>query len=437
MNKNKTGFTLVELLAIIVILAVILIIAVPQIMNTIKSTRLKSIEDSAKLIATNADKDYLAQQAVNSSYNATSIPCSDVAKLSDDYSSCSITYDSNGVATVKLKGANGGKFSGITCTGTKDNMNCSELVGYTDAAEYLAGLCTGTCPKSEDSDGIVNENGMIQDKYGNYRYQGSTVDNYVTFNDETWRIIGLFDVDGEQRVKLVRKDSIWNNYSWDTSDSSVNRGEGINQWGPSGTYEGADLMRELNGDYLNSTLSVDANWYDGSNNSLGSENFDKNYVLKESAQELIGDATWFLGGVAYNSTVTLADAYIQERGEQGKMCTQGATYCNDTVTRTYTWTGKVGLIYSSDYGYASGNSNCATNIASYNPYCDTNWMGDYGWTISPQRDSSSAFYVWNADSLMYGVEASVPCPVHPSVYLISGVQMKGSGTTADPYVFAE
>ena len=76
---------------------------------TIKETKLKTIEDSAKLIATNADKDYLSQQAVNANYNARSIPCSDVAKLSDDYSSCSITYDSNGVATVKLKGANGGK----------------------------------------------------------------------------------------------------------------------------------------------------------------------------------------------------------------------------------------------------------------------------------------------------------------------------------------
>ncbi|MBQ6281927.1 MAG: prepilin-type N-terminal cleavage/methylation domain-containing protein, partial [Bacilli bacterium] len=75
MKKNKKkAFTLVELLAVIVILAVILIIAIPQIMKTIKETKLKTMEDSAKLIATNADKDYLAQQAVNANYNATSIP---------------------------------------------------------------------------------------------------------------------------------------------------------------------------------------------------------------------------------------------------------------------------------------------------------------------------------------------------------------------------
>ena len=428
MNKNKTGFTLVELLAIIVILAVILIIAVPQIMNTIKSTRLKSIEDSAKLIATNADKDYLAQQAINSSYNATSIPCSDVAKLSKDYASCSITYDSNGVATVKLKGANGGKFSGITCTGTKDNMNCSELVGYTDAAEYLAGLCTGTCPKSEDSDGIVNENGMIQDKYGNYRYQGSTVDNYVTFNDETWRIIGLFDVDGEQRVKLVRYNSL-GAFSWDSSPAGINIGGGINQWGPStytdGTpYEGADLMRELNGDYLNSSLSENPNWYSGSGNNV--REFNKDYVLKNSAQELIGDATWYLGGFSTN-TISKEDAYNAERGEEHILNP------TDGVIRTHTWVGKVGLIYPSDFAYASGGT-CPTLEAR----CGTNWMKRYGWTITSDSSDSTG-WVWNAyDDRMYNYSPYLNGqPIKPSVYLIPGVQIKGSGTTADPYVFAE
>ena len=37
--KKKNGFTLVELLAVIVILAVILVIAVPKITDTIKIVR--------------------------------------------------------------------------------------------------------------------------------------------------------------------------------------------------------------------------------------------------------------------------------------------------------------------------------------------------------------------------------------------------------------
>ncbi len=124
--KNKKGFTLVELLAVIVILAVILIIAIPQITRTIEGMRLKSIEDSAKLIASNAEKHYFAHKAASESYNETNIPCTDITKLSKDYASCSIIYDEDGNATVKLKGASGGKFNRIECIGTKDNVSCTK-----------------------------------------------------------------------------------------------------------------------------------------------------------------------------------------------------------------------------------------------------------------------------------------------------------------------
>ena len=124
--KNKKGFTLVELLAVIVILAVILIIAIPQITRTIEGMRIKSIEDSARLIASNAEKHYFAHKAASESYNETNIPCTDITKLSKDYASCSIIYDEDGNATVKLKGASGGKFNRIECIGTKDNVSCTK-----------------------------------------------------------------------------------------------------------------------------------------------------------------------------------------------------------------------------------------------------------------------------------------------------------------------
>ncbi|MBQ6282997.1 MAG: hypothetical protein IJK66_05680 [Bacilli bacterium] len=278
---------------------------------------------------------------------------------------------------------------------------------------------------------------MIQDKYGNYRYQGSTADNYVTFNDEraNWRIVGLFDVDGEQRVKIVIKVQI-GRFSWDSSDSSVNSGTGINQWGPSGTYEGADLMRELNGDYLNSSLSENTLWYNGENNKKEGT-FNKDYALKTSAQELIGDATWYTGSMPFVNTITLEEAYAYERGTQGKMCSSGSK-CNDNVERTYTWTGKVGLIYSSDYGYASGNSNCATNISYGNYYCDSNWIAGSGWTITPASSPSYSDYEWDTRSNYMGnyTGNNAPC-VCPAVYLLPDIQIKGSGTMSDPYVFAK
>ena len=211
---------------------------------------------------------------------------------------------------------------------------------------------------------------------------------------------------------------------------------GINQWGASGTYEGADLMRELNGDYLNSSLSANANWYNNSNNSLGNGNFNKNYVLKASAQELIGEAIWYTGAVPNNGAVTLADAYAAERGI--------STINNPTdgVERTTSWVGKVGLIYPSDFGYASENVNCTTNIG-VNGNCSLNWMqleNENQWTITPspnlQGDVLFIYqsYIWSSWIYNHGAATSV-INVKPSVYLISGVNIRGSGTTTDPFIF--
>ena len=143
--KRKKGFTLVELLAVIVILAIILVIAIPQIMNTIKAARLSAIKDSAMLIAEQANKDFITQQVLNKDYSETSILCNDVAKLNDDYDTCTITYN-NGIATVTLKGKDGGKFSGITCTGTSNNMCCSYDDDETpcEVTTTFAASCSGS-----------------------------------------------------------------------------------------------------------------------------------------------------------------------------------------------------------------------------------------------------------------------------------------------------
>ena len=428
MKKNKKkAFTLVELLAVIVILAVILVIAIPQIMNVIKAARLSSIKDSAMLIAEQAEKDYISQQVLNKDYNSTSIPCTDVAKLNDDYASCSISY-SNGIATVKLKGSANGKFANISCSGTKDNMNCKEKValpGYTDAEEYFANLCNDTtgCADASNTNGLIKTNGT------ELRYRGSNPDNYVTFNGEEagWRIVGVFD----GRVKLVKLKA-FNTYSWDSSTSTVNDGNGINEWSQ------ADLMTELNGDYLNILLTENTTWYDGINNKKEG-GFDYTKVLKSSAQSLIDDALWYLGGIPERSTITLEEAYTYER-ENTTCQASGTTGCpynskNDGVERTTRWQGKIGLIYPSDYGYASSNSNCQINIR-LNGNCDSNWMAKYGWTISP--NSSYACRVWYTyKSGVSYTAAWITGGVHPSVYLISGVQVKGTGTSGDPFIFAE
>ena len=124
MKKKKRGFTLVELLAVIVILAVILVIAVPRIMSVIKDAKLGSIESTAKIIASTAESRYESKKALG--LEVGTLKCTDVASLSNDYGTCKITFDDNGVATVIVNGKKDGKFNNLACQGTKDNMTCAE-----------------------------------------------------------------------------------------------------------------------------------------------------------------------------------------------------------------------------------------------------------------------------------------------------------------------
>ena len=120
--KKKRGFTLVELLAVIVILAVILIIAMPKISDVIKNSKEASLETTAKLIASQAEKKYTENQVLDGS---STIKCSDVAKISDaDYESCSITFDDKGNAKVTIVGK--GKFEGMAvCNANKNSASIS------------------------------------------------------------------------------------------------------------------------------------------------------------------------------------------------------------------------------------------------------------------------------------------------------------------------
>lgn len=127
MKKNgKNGFTLVELLAVIVILAVVLVISVPRIQEVIDSTRLKALESSAKLILKGADKVYTAK-SMDDSWNITSDPitCDYVVELNEkDYKSCTLSLVDNRMSIV-LYGSS--TFNEYKCVNTINDLNCYKL----------------------------------------------------------------------------------------------------------------------------------------------------------------------------------------------------------------------------------------------------------------------------------------------------------------------
>ena len=125
MSKNKKdGFTLVELLAVIVILAVILVIAVPSIMNVIAESRKGALASSAKLIASSAETAYISNQTLGIEKTLT---CQDVSNYNEteDYT-CDLQIE-DGKAKVTLIGK--GKFDGMAvCGGTKEEAEVEEPI---------------------------------------------------------------------------------------------------------------------------------------------------------------------------------------------------------------------------------------------------------------------------------------------------------------------
>ena len=297
---------------------------------------------------------------------------------------------------------------------------------------------------------------LAVDDYGNTRYIGKDPNNYVSFEGDIWRIIGVMkDVDDgtgnkEDRVKIIRSTSI-GGYSWDTSESSINGGNGVNEWSQ------ADLMKLLNPGYESETVGGSLYWnnqsgtcYSSNNNGTTSCNFTSTGI-KDKLKNMLGNAVWNTGTSTTSSQIA-SKWYTEERGTRnGKICTSG-TDCNDTVERTTKWTGKVGLMYPSDYGYATSGGSGAdratclnTNLISWSRDDDcynNDWLFNSSnqWTLSPYADSSVAYFVFlvtgfgnvnrNNAYTYYG-------GVRPVVYLTSNVGVQsGDGSSGNPFILS-
>ena len=256
-----------------------------------------------------------------------------------------------------------------------------------------------------------------------------------TGDKKLWRIIGVFD----GKLKLVTDNIIsTQGLSWDTSDSSVNNGNGINEWSQS------DLMKLLNPGYEDESINNSLYWnkgsgtvYKGWRNSTTPNVSFASTGLSENEKNMIEEVTWYTG--AYNNSSYVDVHYKAEREDMGKTCSSG-TYCNDTVIRTNEWSGKVGLISASDYGYSVDLNSCNYTLDKYwQDDCSlNNWLvnGIWYWTMSPGADSNAARYVFSVDSYGYLEcnDASYGVSVRPAVYLKSGVTISsGNGSGSDPY----
>ena len=276
-----------------------------------------------------------------------------------------------------------------------------------------------------------------------YRYIGSDPNNYVEFNDELWRIIGVFTVDDgtgniEKRLKIIRNESI-GEYSWDTKDTSTGAEDnyGKNNWTDARLnyllnpgHEGESVGGSL---YWN---SVSGTCYNGQNNGTTNCDFTSS-GLNSHARDMIGDTVWYLGGSSTYDDVTAPMFYERERGT------------NVYSGRDTSWVGKIGVMYISDYGYAtSGGSiidrNSCLNKELYNwdsssfSDCKNNdWLYESSyiqWTLSPYASSSRIVFYVDRSGCVSNSSAYYSRGVRPVAFLKSNIKIvDGDGSSSNPY----
>ena len=186
--------------------------------------------------------------------------------------------------------------------------------------------------------------------------------------------------------------------------------------------------------------------------------------LDTTAKSMIDTVVWNTGALPYdNSSYTGLNLYTAERGNK---TTKSSTYSSatqgidDTVERTTTWTGKVGLLYASDYILASGDFYSGSTLAMTRSQCigstsytsctysgnNSNWLSKdtmpvtllnpvYGQNSSGS-DAPLSYVAYAITSISSMPAIATNYVTRPVVYLDPKVKVKsGDGSQGDPFVF--
>ena len=326
----------------------------------------------------------------------------------------------------------------------------NEVALPANANDYIKSLSKGdSWPADLTDSGLYATNSYTASdgttKYHDYRYVGANVNNYVKFNNDLYRIIGVFDenshgVTGQYLVKLIIANPI-GAYTWGVYNSSNTSGTSsnyANNWTGKNIATKANLNILFNEYFINrtntsSTYGACGNWtyYSTISDYRTNDCTDiVGYGIDSKLTSYIENAIWYLyGSDKYKSK---QNWYLCERG--GNSCTSSGPSTGDTSV-----TSKVGLMYLSDYLYASGyyaSTDTTTQYAYY--YSNKNWLyKGYEWTLTP--NGSGAYSVWDVSiGGIYTSNANNSYGSRPAFYLKSDIKISGGfGTYNNPYILEQ
>ena len=295
---------------------------------------------------------------------------------------------------------------------------------------------------------IGNDKDIIE-----YRYRGASPKNYVTFNGETWRILGVFPTDDgtgkiENRIKLIKDQSI-GEYKWDDGTIAYNytKNDNLMLLQDKNKLKVKYLEKKNKNNFIDLAIAEPAksalnNWARPA--SLNTY-LNKTYLnaLSTTSQNMIGDTKYYLGGGGNNSNFNSSvDFYSYERKIKN---TKSNEFYYDKNPNS--WVGRLGLMYVSDYGYASDN--CETKaLNDYNNSNDLRICNNTNWLFNLKKleatitqysnTSTSIHYIADNGTVVSTYQASLAqTVVRPTLYLKSEVRIiDGDGTSTNPYILS-
>ena len=385
--KNK-GFTLVELLSIIVLLGIISLIVYPTITKSLEkarnnayNTQIAEIKTMAKNWATkNMDK--LDEYHLNNTYITFSVLKNegymrkgnvDNPKTKEKMVGCiEIAYNTdNNSYSYELEEVDNKISEENACDGKIGYIYTYENNTIKENKENISTLAYDEIYKSNVIKAVGDTDDGLYDIENDYIFKGVNINNNVNFGGEKWRIVSLNKEN--KTIKLIKETSIGDNV-WDNNN---------------------------NIQYQNSTVKTDKLdiLFDTTSSSVN-----------KKSDKIKKDAIYNVGLV---DTVDNYDTIISKETSE---------------TINY----KIGLINISDYMAAS------TTCSDYNDNCKENnyifnlFSGKSAWTIN---NNGSGIWNINADGAVVNSSSNELKSYFPVIILNSNITIKeGIGTSTSPYV---
>ena len=254
-----------------------------------------------------------------------------------------------------------------------------------------------------------------------YRYNGKNPNNYIWFNNEMWRIIGLIPTctssgcaTKSNLVKIIRNESL-GAYAYDASSTTTS--ELKNAWGSNTLYKLLNEYYYGKGNGTNSSYC--RGFYDSTYQPIPDCNFNE-IGISNSKEDYFG---------------TMIENVYWNTGKSSFSGKPGDLY--ETETATQTVSGYIGLMAASDYGYAGINYNEMMDGTEFAYNTSTNWLygNGYEWTSIESTVATYATIRISADGTSNDRKVYVGYSVRPTVYLNSSVYiLSGIGTERDPII---